>query len=313
MVNEHNNPPPAAPSALRRAPGVPGVPQSAPMAAPGQRPAQPQQAGTGQPAMASDLAFEIKGQTSQFIEITLKPGQVITGEINALMYFESGIAMKMRMSSSISGEKAGNPGLIGKLLGMGKAVLTGQKLFLMTFSNGAPKEQKIAFSMPYPGTVVPVNLGAIGGEIFCQNNSFLCASNDLKISNANSRDLGANLLNTISNLQKIEGRGTLFMFCGGSLMQRKLLPGDSFNVSSGAALAMQPSVIFRNKFLRNVGIAGQGHALTEISGTGHVWIQSLPFTRTKDNLIEQVGSYFGIKKKKSGGVPWAMPSKPEAQ
>jgi uncharacterized protein (AIM24 family) len=305
MGNEHNNPAPAgAPAALRRTP--PGVaPTAAPIAA-----AAPQaQPGAGQPMPASDLAFEIMGDNSKFVEIKLKPGQAIVGEITALMYFESGVTMKMRMSSAIAEKNAGM-GLIGKLLGMGKAVLLGQKLFLMTFSNTSNKEQKVAFSMPYPGSIVSVNLGSLGGELFCQNNSFLCASNDLKISAATSRDLGANFLNTINNLQKIEGKGTLFMFCGGSLLQRKLIPGDSFNVTTGTALAMQPSIVFRNKFIRNVGLTGQGHALTEISGSGHVWLQSLPFNRTKENVIEQVGTYFGIKKKKAGGLPWAPPPKP---
>ncbi len=301
MGNEHNNT--APPAALRRAPGA--IPTAIPSATP------QAQASTGQPTPASDLAFEIKGETSQFAEIKLKPGQSIIGEITALMYFESGIAMKMRMSSTITTEKTGASGIISKLLGMGKAVLTGQKLFLMSFTNTSNKEQKIAFSMPYSGTIVAVNLGSLGGELFCQNNSFLCATSDLKISSANSRDLGANILNTIRDLQKIEGKGTLFMFCGGSLIQRKLIPGDSLNVTTGAALAMQPSVVFRSKFLRNVGLTGQGHSLTEISGSGHVWLQSMPYSKSKDNIIEQVGSYFGLKKKKTGGIPWAPQPAPQ--
>src|SRR5262249_17255872 len=72
------------------------------------------------PLTSSEVAFEIKGESSQFIELQLKPGQSITGEIGALMYFDSGIAMKMRISSAIETEKTGFAGIFGKLLGIGK-------------------------------------------------------------------------------------------------------------------------------------------------------------------------------------------------
>lgn len=245
-----------------------------------------------------DLNFEIKGENSQFIELTLKPGQTITGEITALMYFETGIVMKMKSSASL--DSGGEPvGFISKLLGMSKAAISGQKLFMMSFTNSTQKELKIAFSMPYSGTIIPINLSSLGNELFCQNNSFLCATNDLRMTNATARELGSNTLNDATHsIQKIQGGGMLFLFCGGSILQRKIAQGETLNVTTGTALAMQSNITFKNKTIRNVGLTGKGHSLTEISGTGYVWLQSLPYTRTKDNIIENVGLFFGIKQKK---------------
>lgn len=252
-------------------------------------------------APKSDIAYAIRGTNCQFVEIALKPGQTITGEVGALMYYENGISMKNKLSSSItSGARKGLGGLIDKIRGVSAAVMKGQKLFLMSFTNTTQKELRISFSMPHPGTIVPVDLKSVGGLIFCQNDAFLCASNSLKVMSATSRELGSGLLNTVSTLQKIEGEGTLFLFCGGTPMHRKLIPGNSFNVSTGMVLAMQPSITFKNKIIRNVGVTGAAHHLTEVGGVGLVWMQSMPMSKTKNLIITDVGAYFGIKKKKQG-------------
>ena len=292
MTQEENigNRPQAIPPALRNsaAPSVANQPQT--QATPQNIPTQ---------HTTSSVDYAITGTSSQFLELKLRPGQSIVGEVTALMYFESGINMKMRASGSMG---SGNIGFFAKLLGLGKAALKGEKLFMMSFTNASQKELKIAFSMPYIGSVVPIELRSTGGLLFCQNDSFLCASSDLKITPVSTGELGSNFMNVITSMQKIEGDGTLFLFCGGTLLQRKIALGEALNVTSGAALAMQPTVIFKNKTIRNVGVTGEGHMLTEISGTGNVWLQSAPFKRFNDNIISNISAFFGLKKKKTNPV-----------
>lgn len=246
-----------------------------------------------------DLAYDIKGTGSQFIEINLRPGQYITGEISALMYYEAGINMKMRMGGSI---EASEDGFFSKLLGMGKAAVKGQKLFMMSFTNVTQKELKIAFSMPYSGTIVPIDLASIGNRVICQNTSFLCATSDLQINSATSRDIGGNYFNAGIALQKIEGRGTVFLFCGGSITQRDIRQGEVINVTTGTTLALQSGILLKTKTIKNVGITGQGHMLTELSGVGRVWLQSLPIKRVNDNIINDIAVFFGIKPKKKNAI-----------
>lgn len=247
----------------------------------------------------SDLSYEIKGTNSQFIELVLRPGQSLTGEISALMYYEAGINIKMRMGSSVQSH---GDGFFNKLLGLGKAAAKGHRLFVMSFTNSTQKELKIAFSMPYSGTVVPIELSTLGNRVICQESAFLCATSDLHMSSATSRDFGGSFLNAAISLQKIEGRGTLFLFCGGSVMQRDIKQGEAINVTTGTTLAFQPGVILKIKTIRNVGITGQGHMLTELSGSGRVWLQSLPVKRLNDNIINNIALFFGIKQKKKNAI-----------
>ena len=249
-----------------------------------------------------DLDYEIKGDSSQFIEIKLRPSQAITGEVTALMYYENGINMKMRASSAVDSSEGSLGGFFNKLLGIGKAALKGNKLFMMTFTNTTQKELKIAFSMPYSGTIIPINLSAIGNRLICDDAAFLCATSDLMISSATAHDFGGSFFNPSISMERIEGRGTVFLFCGGSLLERNVSKGEIVNIAAGTTLAFQPGILFKTKTIRNVGITGQGHILTEISGAGNVWLQSLPYSRIKDNFIAQVAMFFGIKQKKNNPV-----------
>jgi uncharacterized protein (AIM24 family) len=220
-----------------------------------------------------------------------------------LMYYDAGITMKMRASApSPKHEVPGFQGFIDKLMGFGKAVLSGHTLFMMYFTNTTQRDLIIAFSMPYGGMVLPIDLASVGNKIICQNDCFLCSSVDLKMSPATPRDLGGNFITSAFAMQKIEGNGTLFLFCGGSLVQKNITQASNVHVTKGSTLALQPGIILKSKTITNVGLTGQGHEITEISGTGRVWIQSLPYKRTKDSLIEQVGMFFGLSQKKENPV-----------
>lgn len=295
MVQEKNDTQ-AMPAALRRpqitpAPVTTQTNQLQEQSTPSQRQLQP--------GATPDISYEIKGEGSQFIEIKLRPGQSITGEISALMYYENGISMKMRTGSSEQEEKAS---FLQKLLGLGKAVASGKKLFMMHFTNTTAKELIISFSMSHPGNIVPISLSSVGGKIFCQNDAFLCATNALQVSTATPKELGGSFLNSAISMQKIEGNGTVFLFCGGSLLERTITQGSIINVTTGTTLAVQPGVSLKIKTIRNVGVTGQGHMITELSGSGHAWFQSLPFKRQNDKTIESVGMFFGLKAKKKNPV-----------
>ena len=56
-----------------------------------------------------------------------------------------------------------------------------------------------------------------------------------------------------------------------------------------------------NKGLKSMFFGGEGLFLTTLSGTGNVWIQSLPFSRLADRIIEHAPSRGG-KDKGEGSV-----------
>ena len=46
----------------------------------------------------------------------------------------------------------------------GKRLLTGESLFMTTFTSQGPAKQRVAFAAPYPGKIVPMHLAELGGD-----------------------------------------------------------------------------------------------------------------------------------------------------
>jgi uncharacterized protein (AIM24 family) len=132
------------------------------------------QSGNTQPVSTADskVSYTIEGSDMQFVEIELEPGQSVIAEAGAMMFMEQGIQME-----TVFGDGSGKEGndLMGKLFSAGKRVLTGESLFMTSFTNRAAGMQKVAYSAPYPGKIIVMKLSEYGGQIICQKDSFLCA------------------------------------------------------------------------------------------------------------------------------------------
>ena len=81
---------------------------------------------------ADEVEFKIHGEDIQFVEIMLDPGETIIAEAGAMMYMDSAIKM-----DTIFGDGSGKESndLMGKLFSAGKRVLTGESLFMTSFTN----------------------------------------------------------------------------------------------------------------------------------------------------------------------------------
>ena len=79
---------------------------------------------------AHEVDYEIFGDDMQFVEIGLDRDETIVAEAGAMMYMDSNIK-----SDTIFGdgsEQGAGKGLMDKVLGAGKRVLSGEGLFLAT-------------------------------------------------------------------------------------------------------------------------------------------------------------------------------------
>ncbi len=88
-----------------------------------------------------------------------------------MMYMQDGIQM-----ATIFGDGCHQGCFFNKLLGFGKRLLTGEGLFTTVFHNQGQEKRRVAFAAPYPGTIIPIDLSALGGTLLCQRDSFLCAA-----------------------------------------------------------------------------------------------------------------------------------------
>lgn len=128
---------------------------------------------------AVDVDFQVYGDDMQFVEIQLDPSESIIAEAGAMMYMDENISMDAIFGDG-SGRDEGK-GLMGKMLGAGKRVVTGESLFMTEFANTGREKKAVAFAGPYPGKIIPMDIGDFGGEIICQRDSFLCAAKGIAI------------------------------------------------------------------------------------------------------------------------------------
>ncbi|HPF70209.1 MAG TPA: TIGR00266 family protein [Candidatus Krumholzibacteria bacterium] len=225
--------------------------------------------------MAHDIDYTILGDDMQAVVITLDPGEAVQAEAGAMLYMDQAIAM--------------NTGAEGGLFGGLKRVITGESFFITTFLNAASGGQaKVAFSAPYPGKIVPLDMPALGGTMLCQKDAFLCAAKGTDISVAFTKRLGAGLFGGEGFiLQKLAGDGLCFAHAGGTVIARDLAPGESVRVDTGCLVAFQPSVDYDIQFVggfTNALFGGEGLFLATLTGPGRVYLQTLPFSRLADRL-----------------------------
>lgn len=193
-------------------------------------------------------------------------------------------------------------GLLGKLWGAGKRMLTGESLFMTHFTNEGQGKQRVGFAAPYPGTVVPVDLAQVGGQLVCQKDAFLCAAHGTRIGIAFNKRLGAGFFGGEGFiLQKLEGDGLAFVHAGGTVI-RKELNNETLRLDTGCLVAFTQGIDYDIGLaggLKSMLFGGEGILLATLRGTGTVWIQSLPFSRLAERIYE--ATYKAREETRAGG------------
>lgn len=231
------------------------------------------------------IDYEIFGDDMQYVEVELDPGEAAVGEAGAMYYMEDGISMDTVFGD---GSNSGG-GLMGKLLGAGKRLVTGESLFTTVFVNQARGKRRVAFAASSPGKIVPVHLLELGGTLYAQKDSFLAAAKGVSLGIAFQRKIGTGLFGGEGFImQKLEGDGYAFLHAGGTLTSRQLAPGEVLRVDTGCVVAYQPTVDFDIEYvgkLKSALFGGEGLFFAKLTGPGHVWLQSLPLSRLADRIV----------------------------
>jgi len=233
-----------------------------------------------------EVDYEIVGEDLQFVKVELDPGEAVVGEAGSMMYIEDGIAMQTIFGDGSSQQQQG--GLMGALLGAGKRLLVGESLFMTVFQNQSNVKRKAAFAAPYPGRIVAVNLATLGGELLAQKDSFLCAAKGVSLGIAFTKRFGAGLFGGEGFiLERLQGDGWAFIHAGGMLEERQLAAGEVLRVDTGCIVAFTPTVTYDIEMVGGIKTAlfgGEGLFLATLRGPGHVWLQSLPFSRLASRI-----------------------------
>ena len=245
-----------------------------------------------------DVDYRILGSDIQVLEIELDPQETVIAEAGAMVYMEEPIAFETKMGDGSAADQS----IMGKLFSAGTRLITGESLFLTHFTHrGGSGKARVAFSAPYPGTIIPIDLGQLPGGLVVQKDGFLAAAKGTKISIHLTQKLGAGLVGGEGFiLQKLTGDGKAFVHAGGTIIE-KHLHNELLRVDTGCVVAFEPGIEFsvaRAGGLKSMIFGGEGLFLATLRGTGRVWIQSMPVKK----LIQALAPWGGNTKKESGSV-----------
>ena len=242
-----------------------------------------------------EVDYELFGRDMQIVEVELDPGETVIAEAGAMNYMENGISYEAHMGD---GSKA-DDGMLGKLLKVGKRVLTGESLFLTHFTNQSQGKKRVAFAAPYPGRIIALDMSKIGGEILCQKDAFLAAALGTEVGIAFTKRLGTGFFGGEGFvLQRLRGDGMVFVHAGGTVTQKKL-NNDVLRVDTGCLVAFTNGIdynIERAGSLKSMFFGGEGFFLATLRGTGTVLLQSLPFSRMADRILAHAPSAGGDRR-----------------
>jgi uncharacterized protein (TIGR00266 family) len=242
-----------------------------------------------------EVDYQVLGDDMQIVEVELDPGETVVAEAGAMNYMEDGIGFEAKMGDGSNADE----GIMGKLLNVGKRVLTGESIFLTHFTNTAMEKKRVAFSAPYPGKIIPVDMAKVKGELYCQKDAFLCAAYGTKVGIAFTKRLGTGFFGGEGFiLQKLHGDGMAFLHVGGTVIKKKL-NNERLLVDTGCLVAFTQGIeyeIQRAGNLKSMFFSGEGFFLATLSGTGLVMLQSLPLSRLADRIIKHAPSGGGTRK-----------------
>jgi uncharacterized protein (TIGR00266 family) len=245
-----------------------------------------------------EVDYRILGSDIQVLEIELDPQETVIAEAGAMVYMDEAIAFETKMGDGSEPDQ----GLLGKLFSAGTRLITGESLFLTHFTHrGGYGKSRVAFSAPYPGTIIPLDLGTLPNGLIVQKDGFLAAAKGTKISLHLNQKLGAGFFGGEGFiLQKLTGDGKAFVHAGGTIIEKRL-SNELLRVDTGCVVAFEPSIDFsvaRAGGLKSMIFGGEGLLLATLRGTGRVWIQSMPVKK----LIQALAPAGGNARKESGSV-----------
>lgn len=244
-----------------------------------------------------EIDYKIMGHDVQLVEIELDPGETVIAEAGAMLYMEDGIDYTTRMGDGSNPSAS----MFDKLMSAGSRLIAGESLFLTHFTNQGWGKKHVAFSAPYPGTIIPINLRQFGGTIIVQRDAFLCAAYGTKLSIIFNKRLSAGFFGGEGFiLQQLQGDGQAFVHAGGTVIERQL-NNEILRVDTGCIVGFETSIDFdiqQAGGLRSMFFGGEGMFLATLRGTGKVWLQSMPIRK----LIAQLSSAGPNSRKESRGL-----------
>ena len=219
------------------------------------------------------MQYKIEGTPLPVVICQLDRGECMMTEKGSMSW----MTPNMRMETTSNGG-------IGKALGR---MLAGESIFQDRYT-AEGGEGMIAFASSFPGTILPVEITP-DRPVIVQKSAFLAGVESVDISLFLQKKLGAGFFGGEGFImQKLSGKGIVFVEIDGSTVEYDLAPGQQMIVDTGYLAMMDATCsmdITAVKGAKNMFFGGEGAFNTVITGPGKIVLQTMPVNSVAGALI----------------------------
>ena len=208
------------------------------------------------------MRYRIFGEKLPAVTIEFEAGESIFTQAGGMTWMTDNFTMETNVKG-------------GMMKGLGR-MLTGESLFMATYTANAPKAE-LTLASSFPGAILPIELDGTKTWI-AQKSAFLCATPGVELSTYVSKFKVGLFGGEGFLLQKLAGRGIVFLEIDGSLVEKDLQPGERIKVDTGNVAAFESTVKYEVETVKgftNILFGGEGLFLTVLEGPGKVYLQTV--------------------------------------
>ena len=166
--------------------------------------------------------------------------------------------------------------LIGGLIGGMRRVAGGEPMYVTQYTS-TKDGSRISFSDEAIGAMIPFEVSDVA--LMCDRSSFLCCETTVDFQIAFMKRIRDALFSGEGVvLQKLTGTGRAFLHSWGEVDVISLADGEKIRVSSGKIVAFDETVSLITRMMKgakNIVFGKEGLFITELTGPGKVYIQSI--------------------------------------
>lgn len=234
------------------------------------------------------INYRVVGDDMQMAVVTLEQDETVIAEAGAMIYMDEGIAYSVKLGDGAEDSF----GVVSRIIRAGKRAIAKESFFLTHFTNKAVAPKEIAFSAPYPGKIIPIHLSdTVNGSFICQKGSFLCAEYGTRIDITFTKRLSVGFFGGEGFvLERLSGDGVVFLHACGSIIEKNL-HGQTLTVEAGCIVGFEETIDYSVKpvgGMKSMLFGGEGMFFATLSGTGKVYLQSLPFSKLVGRIISAI-------------------------
>lgn len=218
------------------------------------------------------MQYKIVGEPLPAVICSVEAGESLITERGSMSW----MSPNMRMETTSNGG-------IGKALGR---MFTGEALFQNRYTaEGGPGE--IAFASSFPGSIRAFDITP-DRPIIVQKSGFLAGEESVSLSMHFQKKFASGLFGGEGFImQKLSGRGTVFVEIDGYACEYVLAAGQSMVVDTGYLSVMDATCsleVVSVPGVKNMLFGGEGIFNTVVRGPGRIILQTMPITAVADSL-----------------------------